>query len=56
MNAILSMILAANIVYSLLLVQPGNPNDPGIPITGGIALLVSAAIGLGLRFFQKKKV
>jgi hypothetical protein len=35
---------------------PCNPEDPGIPITGGIALLLSAAIGLGLRFFQKKKV
>jgi len=35
---------------------PCNPDPPGIPITGGIALLISAAVGLGIRFFQKKKV
>ncbi|MDZ7607531.1 MAG: hypothetical protein U5K79_18510 [Cyclobacteriaceae bacterium] len=34
---------------------PWNPGDPDIPIAQGIIVLLFAAIGLGIRFFQKKK-
>jgi hypothetical protein len=55
-----------NFAYIIfLLVQPNpcdpldpdcDPGDGRIPIIQGIYILVSLGIGIGLRFFQKKKV
>jgi len=55
MGVIIVLLYLVNILFPILQGGPG-PGDPGnqAPITGGIILLLTAAIGYGIKTFSKK--